>query len=98
MHCLWLAVQYKVPSYGKHWQHAFQLGYGAKQHSRCVTACQLAEGDLTALLACACISSDPIFLVVLQKLALAPVFQVTEHQLLQPPIDKVKSDVVDQAV
>ena len=37
--------------------------------------------------------------MVLQVLALAAAFQsVTKHHLMQPPIDKVESDVVDQAL
>lgn len=39
------------------------------------------------------------FLVALQVLALAAAFQsVTKHHLMQPPIDKVESDVVDKAL
>ena len=39
------------------------------------------------------------FSVALQVLALAAAFQsVTKHHLMQPPIDKVESDIVDKAL
>lgn len=50
-------------------------------------------------MACAYIRNDPPVLVVLQVLALAAAFQgVTKHHLMQPSIDKVESDVVDQSL